>query len=155
MHQKREATVQRHTIRLVNSYKEPSSWWERETPTHATHSDSSQQSLRYVGYDDANEEDDGFEPGVAQDDWQDEEAHAQEDSYTCDEVDEVFDLDADGRPADLQLRCQSGDATHHCSITGGYDDATGRTWEGQKAQVQYTEYTTLHIYSSYSSLYRL
>lgn len=91
-----------------------------------TYSDSSQEPLGHVGHYDADEEDDGLEPGVAQDERQNEEGHAQEDGHAGDELDEVLNLDADGRLADLQLRRQGGDATHHCLVTGGYDDTAGR-----------------------------
>lgn len=102
---------------------------KKNTPTHTTHSDSSQQSLRHIRHDDANEEDDGLQPRVAQDEWQDEERHAEEDSHARDDVDEMFDLYVDGSTADLKLWCQRGDSTHHCSVTSAYDDATGCTWE--------------------------
>lgn len=42
---------------------------------NTTHSNSGQQSFRHVGHDDSNEEDDGLQPSVAQDEWQDEERH--------------------------------------------------------------------------------
>ena len=104
-----------------------------ESLTHTpntTHGDSSQQSLGHICHDDANQEDDGLQPGVAQDERQDEEAHAQEDGYARDDVDEMFDLDVDGRTADLELWRQGGDATHHCSVPSANHDAMGRTWEG-------------------------
>lgn len=102
---------------------------ERDTNAqiHYTHSDSSQKPLRHISYNDANEENDGLQPRVSQDEWQDEETDSQEYSHTSDDVDEMLDLDADGCPADLQLRCQSGDATHHRSVTGGYHNATSCT----------------------------
>lgn len=79
---------------------------EGHSQTHTpntTHGDSSQQSLGHVRHDDANEEDDGLQPGVAQDERQDEEAHSQEDGHARDDVDEMFDLDVDGRTADFEL----------------------------------------------------
>lgn len=99
------------------------------TPTHTTHSNSSQQSLRHIRHDDANEEDDSLQPGVTKDEWQDEETHAEEDSHTSDDVDEMFNLNVDGRTSDLKFWRQRGDSTHYCSITSGDDDATGCAWE--------------------------
>lgn len=100
----------------------------RKTKHCNTHSDSRQKSLRHVGHDDADEEDDGFQPGVAQDEGQDEESHSEEDSHGRDEVDEVLDFNVDGRAADFELRCQSGNSAHHCPVTRGYDDAAGCAW---------------------------
>lgn len=97
-----------------------------EEPTAITHSNRGQQSLGHVRHDDTNEEDDRLQPGVSQDEGQDEEAHAQEDSHARDDVDEMFNLYVDGRSADFQLRRQRGDASHHGSVTRGYHNATGR-----------------------------
>lgn len=61
-----------------------------------THRDCSQQSLRNVGHDDADEEDHSLQPGVTQDDGEDEEGHAKKDGHACDDLDEVLDLLGDG-----------------------------------------------------------
>lgn len=58
----------------------------------STHSDRCQQPLRHVGNDDANEEDDGLQPGVSKDQRQDEESHTEEDGHARDDVDEVLNL---------------------------------------------------------------
>ncbi|TNN24438.1 hypothetical protein EYF80_065436 [Liparis tanakae] len=89
--------------------------------------DAAAQALGHVGHDDADEEDDGLQPAVAQDDGEDEEADAQEDGHARDEVDEVLDLDVDGRAADFELRRQRGDATHHRPVAGADHDAVSRT----------------------------
>ena len=93
-----------------------------------THSDGSQQSLGHVGHDDADEEDDGLQPAVAQAEGQDEEGHAQEHGHARDQVDEVLDLHVDGRLARGQPRGQRGDAAHHRVVARGDDDAVGRAW---------------------------
>lgn len=97
----------------------------RSPPT--THGDGGQQPLRHVRHNDADEEDDGLQPSVAQDERQDEEGHAKKDGYARDDVDEVLDLDVDGRTTDLQLRCQRGDAAHHCVVTRGDHNAPNST----------------------------
>lgn len=66
-----------------------------------THSDSGQQPFGHVGHNDADEEDDGLQPGVAQDEGQDEERHSEEDSHGRDEVDKVLDFNINGRAADF------------------------------------------------------
>ncbi|TNN37712.1 hypothetical protein EYF80_052123 [Liparis tanakae] len=65
-------------------------------PPRPTHSDRGQQPLGHIGDDDADEEDDGLQPGVAQDDRQHEEGHAQEDGHSRDDLDEVLDLLGNG-----------------------------------------------------------
>ena len=62
----------------------------------STHSDGGQQSLGNISNNDSDEEDDGLQPGVTQDDWQDEERHAEEDGHACDDLDEVLDLLSNG-----------------------------------------------------------
>lgn len=66
--------------------------------------DCSQESFRYISHNDANEEDNSLQPGVTQDDGQDEECNTQEDSHTCDNMDEVLDFFSDGGFASLQAR---------------------------------------------------
>lgn len=61
-----------------------------------THRNCGQESLRYVGHNDPDEEDDGLQPGVTQDERQDEEGHTEEDGHAGDDVDEVLDLLGDG-----------------------------------------------------------
>lgn len=93
-----------------------------------THSDSSQQSLRDIGNDDADEEDDRLQPGVAQNEGQDEERHAQEDGHARDDLNEVLDLHVDGRLTHLQTGRQSRNAAHHRTITCIDHYAMGCTW---------------------------
>ncbi len=54
--------------------------------------DGGQEAFRDVGDDDADEEDDGIEPVVAEDEGDDEEGDAEEDGHASDDVDEVLDL---------------------------------------------------------------
>ena len=97
------------------------------TPRFPTHSDGGKQSLGHVGHDDADEEDDGLQPGVAQDDGEDEEGDAQEDGHAGDDVDEVLDLSGDGRLAHLQARSQGGNTTHDGAITSVDDNTSSST----------------------------
>lgn len=94
----------------------------------STYSDSGQQPLRHVSHNDTNEEDDSLQPGVTQDDGQDEEGDTQEDSHTCDDMDEMLDLFGDGGFAGLQARGQSSNAAHDCAVTSADNNATSSTW---------------------------
>ena len=47
-----------------------------------THSDSGKKTLRYIGHNDTNQEDDSVQPVVTQDEGNDEECHSQEHSHT-------------------------------------------------------------------------
>ena len=58
----------------------------------STHSNCCQQSLRHVGNDYTNEKDNGLQPGISKNQWQNEESHAKEDSNTRDDVDKVLNL---------------------------------------------------------------
>lgn len=100
-------------------------WW---LFSWTTHSDSGQETLRHVGHDDANEEDDGLQPAVAQDERQHEEGDTQKHSHPCDQLDEMFDLHGYGRPPNFQAWGQSGYAAHHRPITCGNDDAPSSAW---------------------------
>ena len=60
-----------------------------------TDGDSCKKSFRYIGDDDADEEDDRVEPVVAEDEGDDEEGDAKEDGDAGDDVDEVLDLFGD------------------------------------------------------------
>lgn len=93
------------------------------------HSDSSQQSFRYISHNNTNEEDDSLQPAVAQDDGQDEKGDSQEDSHACDDVDEVLDLLGNGGLPGFQPWGQTGNAAHHCTITSAYDNSAGSAWE--------------------------
>lgn len=61
-----------------------------------THSDSGQEALRYIGYNDANEKDDGVQDTVLHGHRNDEEKDADGDGHSCHNVNEVLDLDGDG-----------------------------------------------------------
>ena len=80
-----------------------------------------------VSDDDADEEDDGIEPLVAQGQGDDEEGDAQEDGHSGDEVNEMGNFTSDGRFIGLQTRSQSSDASHHRVVTDADDNGTGRT----------------------------
>ena len=73
-----------------------------------TDGDSCKKSFRYIGDDDADEEDDSVEPVVAQDECNDEETDAKEDGDGGDDVDEVLDLLGDGGLATLKSGGQAG-----------------------------------------------
>lgn len=100
----------------------------------SSHSDGGQQSFRHVGHDDANEEDDGLQPTVAQDESQDEEGDSQENSHSRDDMDEVLDLFGDGSFAGLQARGQRGDAAHDGAVAGADNDPPGRTWSEKRTR---------------------
>ena len=82
-----------------------------------TDGDSCKKSFRYIGDDDADEEDDSVEPVVAEDEGDDEEADAKEDSDGGDDVDEVLDLLGNGGLTTLQTRCESSDSSHDCVVS--------------------------------------
>ena len=104
------------------------------TPRFPTHSDGGKQSLGHVGHDDADEEDDGLQPGVAQDDGEDEEGDAQEDGHAGDDVDEVLDLSGDGRLAHLKARGQGSDTAHHGLVAGADDNTAGSSCTNTEAR---------------------
>lgn len=97
----------------------------------STYSDSGQQPFRHVSHNDADEEDDSLQPGVTQDDGQDEECDAQEDGHTCDDMDKMLDLFGDGGLAGLQAGGQSSNATHDCAVSSADNDATCCAWFGK------------------------
>lgn len=92
-----------------------------------TDRDCSQQTLRYVSYNDSNEEDDGIKPLVAEDEGNDEERDTEEHSDAGDEVDEMFDLSRYRRLTHLQAGRQVRNASHHCTIAGEYHHAAACT----------------------------
>lgn len=94
----------------------------------STYSDSGQQPLGYISHNDANEEDDGLQPAVAQDDGQDEEGDTQEDGHASDDMDEVLNLLGDGGLPSLKARGEGGDAAHDCAVSGADDDAACCAW---------------------------
>ena len=82
-----------------------------------TNGDGGQQTLRYVGHNDSNEEDDSVEPFVSKDEGDDEERHSEEDCHTGDDLDEVGNLTSDRGLTDLKPRSKVGNSTHHSTIT--------------------------------------
>lgn len=92
--------------------------------TACAHSDSSQQTLRHISDDDSDEENDGLQPGVSQNDWQNEERQSQEDSNASDDVNKVLDLLGDGGFPCLQSWGQRGDAAHHGAVTSADHNTT-------------------------------
>ena len=82
-----------------------------------TDGDSCKKSFRYIGDDDADEEDDSVEPVVAQDEGDYEEADAKEDGDGGDDVDEVLDLLGNGGLATLKSRDESSNPAHHCVVS--------------------------------------
>ena len=88
-----------------------------------TYGDGGEEPLWDVGDDDADEEDDGVQPEVAEDEGDDEERDPEEDGHARDDVDEVGDLLGDGRFPDLQARRQVGDSTHHSLVSSLHHNA--------------------------------
>lgn len=115
----------------------------------STYSDGGQQPFRHVCHNDANEEDDSLQPGVTQDDGQDEKCDTQEDSHTSDNVDEVLDLLSNGGFASLQARGQSSNATHDCAVSGADNNATRCAWFGRSTEIQCCK---IYIYISIASV---
>lgn len=105
--------------------------------SRSPHSDGGQQSLGHVSDDDADEEDDGLQPAVAQDDWQDEEGDAQEHGHAGDDLDEVLDLLGDGRLSGLQAGGQSGNTAHDGSIPGANHNPTSGTWQEKTTELSW------------------
>jgi len=69
---------------------------------YVTYGDGGQQSLGYIGDDDADEKDDRVQPLVAEDERYDEERDSEEDRHAGDDVDEVLDLARDRRLTDVE-----------------------------------------------------
>jgi len=89
-----------------------------------TYGDGSEQTLRHIGDDDTNEEDDSVQPVIAEDKGNDEEGDPEKDGYSCYQVDEVGDLAGNRRLAHLQTRGKIGNTTHHSPIAGIDDDSS-------------------------------
>lgn len=94
-----------------------------------THRDCGQQAFGDVGNNDANEEDDGLQPSVAEDEGEDEEGHAQEDGHARDQVDEVLDLLGNRGLSGFKAGGQGGDPPHDRAVTRADHDATCRAWQ--------------------------
>ena len=105
----------------------------RPSGTLATYGDSSQQTLGHVSDDDADQEDDGVEPVVAEDESDDEEADAEEDGHAGDDVDEVSNLLSDRRVAHLQTGSQVSDTTHDGSVASLHDQAGASSCQQRKS----------------------
>ena len=87
------------------------------TTSMTTHCDSGQQSLGHIGNNNANKEDDGIEPWVAEDESDDEERDAKHHCHSGDDVNEVSYLASYWRLSDVQAACQVSNPTHHRAIT--------------------------------------
>ncbi len=91
------------------------------------YSERSEQSLRHVGDDDPDEEDDRVDPVVLEDHRQEEEADAEEDGDGGDDVDEVLDLARDRRLTRLDRRRQIRYAAHHRVVARADNDPARRS----------------------------
>lgn len=96
----------------------------------ASYRDGGQQTFWHVGYNDADEEDDGLKPGVLKDQRKDEERHAQEHGHTGDDVDKMLNFRSNGSLAPFQPRSERGDSAHHGAIPRVHDNATCSTLKG-------------------------
>ncbi len=101
----------------------------------STYSNGGQQPFRHVSHDDADKEDDSLQPAVTQDDGQDKKRDAQEDSHTCDDMDEVLDLLGNGGFAGFQARGESSNATHDCAVSSADHNATRCAWFGKRTKI--------------------
>ena len=101
--------------------------------TLVTHCDGGQQSLRHVGHNDADKENDSLQPGVAQDKREPKESDTQEDGHPCDQMDEVFKLNSNGGLAHCQTGGQWGYTAHHGGVSGGNHNTLGWAcgWRGK------------------------
>ena len=94
-----------------------------------TYGDGGEETLGYVGDDDANQEDDRVQPEVVEEETDDEEGDAEEHGHTGDDVDKVGNLPGDGGLAHLQSAGQVGDTAHHGPVTGANHNARAHTYE--------------------------
>lgn len=92
--------------------------------------DSGEQTFRHVSHNDTDEEDDGVEQGVAEDEGNDKERHAEKDGHGCDDVDKMSNLSGNRRLSDLETRGEVSDTSHHGSVSGGDDDPTSGPFHG-------------------------
>ena len=80
-------------------------------------SDGGQETLRHVGHDDTDQEDDGIEPVVAKDEGDDEEGHTEEDCDRGDDVDEVFNFFGNRGLSTLETGGKTGNPAHHSVVS--------------------------------------
>merc|ERR1719336_712712 len=103
-----------------------------------THSDSGKKTLRNVGDNDTDQEDDSIKPVVAEDEGNDEEGDSKEDSDTSDDVDEMGNFLGNGSLIRGQTRGKTSNPAHHRVVPdvdhhtdGGALDSVG----GEERQV--------------------
>ena len=82
-----------------------------------TDSDSGQETLRHVGHNDTDQEDDGIKPVVAKDEGNDEEADTEEDGDSGDDVDEMLNFLGNGSLSSLKTRSKSSNPAHHSVVS--------------------------------------
>ena len=104
-------------------------WPPTQPLGHCTYGHSCEQTLRHVGDDDSDEEDDSIEPEIAEDEGDDEERDAEEHSNAGNEVDEMLDLLGNWRLSHFQAGGQVGDAAHDSAVTGVDNDASCGAWK--------------------------
>jgi len=88
------------------------------TTTNSTHRNSGQQSLGHVGDDNADKEDDGIEPVVAEDERDDEERDSECHRDRGNNVNKVGNFASYRRLSHLEATRQVGNPTHHRPVTG-------------------------------------
>merc|ERR1719431_192905 len=84
-------------------------------------SDRGQETLGHIRHNDANEEDDGIQPVVAEDEGNDEKGYSEEDGNSSDYVDEMLNLLGNGSLSTLKSRCQASDPSHD-SVVSNHDN---------------------------------
>ena len=92
-----------------------------------TYSDSGQKTLRDVGNNDTDEENDSLQPEISQDEGNDEEGDTEENSHSGDDVDEMGNLLGNRGLIDLQTRGQVSNTSHHRVVTDLHNNATAGT----------------------------
>lgn len=98
------------------------------------HSDSGEKTLRDVGDDDTDQEDDGIEPVVLEDDRNDEERDAEEDGHAGDDVDEMVDFLGDRGVSGVETRGEVSDTTHYGAVACADYDSRACAFDGVGAE---------------------
>ena len=95
-------------------------------------SDGGQETFRYVGYDDTDQENNDVQPVVAESQGDDEKGNSQEDGHSGNDVNEMFNLFGNWSLSRAQTGGQTGDTTHHCVVTDTDDNTFCGTWNETK-----------------------
>jgi len=92
-------------------------------------SDSGEETFWDIGDNDTDQEDDSFEPVVAEDEGKDEEDNTEEDGNTSNDVDEMLDFLGNWRITRVDVGSEGGDSAHDSVVTASNDDTSGGTFD--------------------------